>query len=209
MRTFSRTFSHTFSLLALRGALLLLLLPGPVLRASAQNLSVERLVNLTSLSDGHSADMSEWTFQPATKQAAEETLTWGWQSVYESDTVRVLPIQLSLRPAPHGYDVVLYVKKLPLYNQLRRELEKKKLAPVPVTCLGADCLGFRFTTPTCTLAFYEGKPGDYPFVIVVQPKAGRPPLPEPPARAGKRAQAVKIKVKSKAAAPADPASAQR
>lgn len=196
---------RSFSLLAL-----LLLLLGPVLRATAQEITIERLIGLTSMPEDHSADLSEWKFQPATRQAAEEKLTWGWHSVYETDTGRVLPLQLSLRPAPHGYDVVLYLKRLPLYNQLRRELEKQKLDPVPVTCLGASCLGFRFNTPTCTVAFYEGKAGDYPFMVVVQPKSGRPPLPEPPAPAGKR-QTVKIKVTGKGLAPAaaEPASAQR
>ena len=192
----------------------LLLLVGPVLRASAQDISVERLINLTSVPNGISADLTDWSFQPATKQAAEESLTWGWHSVYESDTTRLLPLQLSLRPAPHGYDVVLYLKRLPLFNHLRRELEKGKLEAVPVTCMGATCVGFRFNTPTCTVAFYDGKPGDYPFMVVVQPKAGRPPLPEPLAPAGKRPQTVKIKTRSKAEAPApvnpaEPASALR
>ena len=199
---------RTFSLLAL-----LLLLLGPVLSASAQDMTVERLIGLTALPVGNSADLSDWSFQPATKQAADEKLTWGWPAGGESDTARVWPFQLSLRPALHGYDVLLYIKRLPVYNQLRRELEKKKLGGLPVTCLGANCLGFRFNTPTCTVAFYEGKPGDYPFMVVVQSKAGRPPLPEPPPTPGQR-QTVKIKAQRKAPAPvpalpADPASAQR
>jgi hypothetical protein len=193
---------RTFSLLAL-----LLLLLGPVLSAAAQGITVERLINLTATPEGHSANLPDWTFQPLTKQAAEEKLTWSCCLAYDSDTVHVPPLQLSLRPAPHGYDVLLYVKRLAVYNHLRRELEKQKLEPLPVTCLGTNCLGFRFNTPTCTVAFYEGKPGDYPFVIVVQPKAGRPPLPEPPALAGKHP--LPVKVKSKAADTAEPASAQR
>jgi len=162
---------RTFSLLAL------LLLLGPVLRGSAQDLSIERLVALTALPDGHSADMVDWSFQPPTKQTSDEPLTWGWPAEYSADSTGTLPLQVSLRPAAHGYDVVLYIQRLPLYNHLRRELEKRKLTPLPVTCLGAGCLGFRFDTPACTVAFYEGKPGDYRYMVVLQPKTGRPPQP--------------------------------
>lgn len=202
---------RTFSLLAL-------LLLGPLLPASSQDMSIDRLLGLTATTGGRPADMSDWAFGPKTRQAAEEKLTWAWWPTADAAAAAAgsgekevrPPFQLSLRPAPNGYDVLLYVQRLPLYNQLRRELEKQKLEGLPVTCLGAECLGFRFSLPTATVAFYEGKPGDYPFVIVVQPKAGRPPLPEPPPGT----QTVKTKVKTNPAAlpqvPASvPASAQR
>lgn len=196
--------------------LLALLLFARTAAVHAQDISIERLLHLTELPKGHTADLGDWTFRPATALADEENLTWAWHAGYGADTARVPALQLTLRPAPQGYDVLLYLKKLPYYNQLRRELEKQKLVAVPVTCLGAACLGFRFNTPTCTVAFYEGKPGDYPFVVVVQPKAGRAALPAPPVPAG-TGQTVKTKVKTKAlaapllAAPllAAPASAQR
>lgn len=189
--------------------------------AAAQNLSIEQLLELstpvtTSAGTLHpGTDLSYWTFEPKTPQAAEEKLTWGWQDEYSSDTTRVLSCQLSLRPAPQGFDVLLYVHRLPVYNQLRRELEKKRFVALPVTCLGGGCVGFRYTLPTATIAFYEGKPGDYPFVIVVQPRAGRT-LPVPPPVPGAPGQTVKNKTKTKprpepesTVLATDPASARR
>ena len=77
-----------------------------------------------------------------------------------------------LRPLARGYDVVLYVRRLSVFNQLHRELDRQRLEAVAVTCIGPKCLGERFTTASGTVAFYQGKPGDYPYIIVLHPISG-------------------------------------
>lgn len=157
-------------------SMLALLLLGPLAPALAQDITLERLVILTALPEGHKADLGDWSFGPKTPQAAEEKLTWGWWP--SADDLQNPPVmQLSLRPVALGFDVLFYAKRPLVYDQLFRALEKQKLTPVPVTCIGKGCTGQRFAAPTYTVAFYEGKPGEYPFVVVVHTTTRPKPAP--------------------------------
>ena len=82
---------------------------------------------------------------------------------------------LSLRPAQATHDVVLKTTAGGCIRQLRRELEQQQLHPEAVTCL--DCEGVRYQAPAYNVTIYSGRPGDYPFVLVLRQ------LPAPAAEA--------------------------
>lgn len=204
-----------------------LLLSGPLFaQQPGPRLTLARLFVLSepASAQGHNPDQdfNDWTFKPATAQAALEPLTWAWwptsaqpepdeepvpavaplisavpagqPAVDSVDSVDAViariqpptlsgpepvrdsrglpPLQLSLRPLAKGYDVVLFVRRLAVFNQLHRELDRQRLEAVSVTCIGPKCLGERFTTASGTVAFYQGKAGDYPYIIVLHPLSG-------------------------------------
>jgi hypothetical protein len=138
----------------------------------AQEVSLNKLISLASLppdltaSQNQEASLGEWVFHPACSVAENEPLTWGWWPLNES--AGTLPSTLlSLRPNHGTLDVVVHLRRAPNFNQLHRELLRHKAvsATTPVTCLG--CTGERFTTPTFSIYFYQGKPDPYPFIVVL------------------------------------------
>jgi hypothetical protein len=150
----------------------------------AQEIPLEKLTTLASLppdltpARSQEAALEEWVFHPTTTLADTEPLTWGWWP--PSDGGGTLPgALLSLRPNHGTLDVVLHLRRASAFNQLHRELVRLKAATTPVTCLG--CTGERFTAPTYTVSFYQGKPEPYPFIIVLhrstEPAAGAPLTP--------------------------------
>jgi hypothetical protein len=178
----------------------LLLLAGLALVGSptvqAQDISLDKLLNLTSLpvdlkpAQNPPAVLRDWVFQPATPQASQEALTWAWWASEGGPTPESTPpAQLSLRPNQQQLDVVLYLHRFAVYTRLRRELDRQHLTAVPVTCLGPGCSGLRYVSGTHTIAFYEGKPGDYAYMVVIQPKplgTSAKPVPTPASSVAKR-----------------------
>lgn len=169
----------------MRRFLLLALLVIGTSAARAQDITLTQLVGLSrlpaDLSPAHNAeaDLPDWAFQPDTRQAEEEKLTWAWWPTGVADGTP--PAQLSLRPNRQTLDVVLYLTRLTAFNRLHRELDRQHLKPLPVTCLGPGCLGERYTTEHYTVAFYQGKPGDYPYMVVIQARADSPGTSSKPA----------------------------
>lgn len=158
----------------------------PVLapRAHAQDLALDKLTGLLALpvdltpARAAEAGLPEWVFRPASPVTEEEPLTWGWWP--PSDTPGHLPgALLSLRPNHGAFDVVLHLRRAGTFNQLHRDLQRQKLLPLPVTCLG--CQGERFTSPTYTVAFYQGKPEPYPYIVVLHRTEGSAPTGRQPA----------------------------
>ena len=136
----------------------------------AQDVSLDKLVSLASLppdltaARNHEASLGEWVFHPISSVTEAEPLTWGWWP--PTDGAGTLPgALLSLRPNHGTLDVVLHLRRAPNFNQLHRELLRRRASTTPVTCLG--CTGERFTTPAYSICFYQGKPEPYPFIIVL------------------------------------------
>lgn len=165
--------------------LLAFLTAGASPAAHAQDISLTQLVNLSRLpanlttAQGDDAELADWSFRPSTRQAEEEKLTWAWWPTGESGGTP--PAQISLRPNHQNLDVMVYLTRLTAFNRLRRELDRQHLKPQPVTCLGPGCTGERYATEEYTVAFYQGKPGDYPYMVVIQPKTPGTGTVSPPA----------------------------
>lgn len=135
----------------------------------AQDLSLEKITSLASLpatltaARNHEAELGDWVFNPSTP-TAQEPLTWGWWPPADASGGPATAL-LSLRPNHGSLDVVLHLRRASSFSRLRRELLHQKAVPEAVTCLG--CSGERFTIPGYSIAFYQGKPEPYPYIVVL------------------------------------------
>lgn len=160
----------------------------------AQDIPLDKIIGLAKLPvefqhpDDTPAVLRDWVFHPSTTQAESEKLTWAWWPSEGGPTPdSPPPAQLSLRPNQEHLDVVLYLHRFSVFTRLRRELDRQHLPPVAVSCLGPGCIGQRYVSGTFTIAFYEGKPGDYPYMVVIQQKpAGTSATPAPASSVAKR-----------------------
>jgi len=168
--------------LLFRAALILACTPA----AHAQDISLEKMLTLASLpvsltpAQNQEAALAEWVFHPSAPLSLmqDEPLTWAWWP--PANTPASLPGALLSLRANHGtFDLVLHFRRVTNFNQLHRECLRLKLPVTPVTCL--DCQGERFAGPTYSVAFYQGKPEPYPYIVVLHQVNQQPAQFSPPA----------------------------
>lgn len=171
--------------------LLTLLAASGVSTAQAQNIPLEQLLHLSSLpatltpATQATARLTDWTFWSGAVPPKQEPLSWTWwpDNLPESERVGDAPALLSLRPNHTQQDVVLHLTRVATFNHLRRQMERQNITPEPVTCLGCPTPGERYLLATCSVVFYQGKPGAYPFLVVVQSRGLPPAVDLTPAKA--------------------------